>query len=60
MFGYGKLYGKGTNEFGKLWEDFGKSYMWKKEKNQIWKVNASSKHVFKLNFSFMLFSFLAS
>ena len=49
MFDYGKLHGMGTNEFGKLWEEFGKSKMWKKEKNQIWKVKASSKHVFKLN-----------
>ena len=57
MFDYGKLHGMGTNEFGKLWEEFGKSKMWKKEKNQIWKVKASSKHVFKLKFSFMLFFF---
>ena len=35
MFGYENLHGKGTNEFGKFWKDFGKSYMWKKEKNQI-------------------------
>ena len=58
MFGYGKLHDKGINEFGMLWDDFGKSYMWRKEKNQIWKVKESSKHVFKLNFPFMLFSFL--
>ena len=48
MFGYAKLQGKGMkgmNEFGMLWDDFGKSLMWKKEKNQIWKVKASSKHV---------------
>ena len=60
MFGYGKLHGKGMNEFGKFWDDFGKSIMWKKEKNQIWKVKASSKHMFKLKFSFMLFSFTLS
>ena len=35
MFSYEKLHDMGTNEFGKLWEDFGKFYMWKKEKNQI-------------------------
>ena len=33
MFNYEKLHGMGTNDFGKLWEDFGKFYMWKKEKN---------------------------
>ena len=41
MFDYGKLHGKGMNEFGMLWDYFGKSYMRKKEKNQIWKVKAS-------------------
>ena len=60
MFSYGKLHGIGTNEFGKLWEEFWQVLNVEEREKSDLKSQSIFQACVKLNFPFMLFTFLAS